>query len=189
MTTTKIILAILSSSVLSAVLTSFINWRIHNSNYKKDYYKKLLDKRLDAYESLNTLIINLSSVVYTEKGFIQALFCGTIGFKVFNSELHKAIDKSFWLDDLTSHKLTELSAFIFNNVSGCIDDNLEEDILTQKYLELGIKYYNEIEDYKNFLKETMNKELKELYKINNFFNDNRGGNKTYPVYEKEINKK
>ncbi|SFR62321.1 hypothetical protein SAMN04488010_1199 [Maribacter stanieri] len=52
----EIILAIISSSILSAIFTSIFNWRLHNSNYKKDYYKKILDKRLIAYESLNMLI-------------------------------------------------------------------------------------------------------------------------------------
>lgn len=189
MNTTQIILAVFSSSVISAILSSFFNWKIHNSNYKKDYYKKLLDKRLDAYENLNSITNRLSDIVYTEKGVIHGLFCGTLGFDNFTLELKKIMDKSFWLDDITSHKLTELGAFLFNNVSGYIDDSLAEEILENKYIELGIQHFEKIQEFKLELKYHMNKELKSLHKIDSFFNDNRGGNKTYPLYEKKIAKK
>ena len=189
MTTAEIILAIISSSVISAILTSYFNWRLHNSNYKKDYYKKLLDKRLDAYESLNTLTNRLSDIVYTESGMIHGLFCGSQGFSYFTSELHKTQEKSFWLDDVTGHKLTELGAFLFNNVSSFIDDSLPEEVLKEKYIELGIQHFEKINEFKDTLKYFINNELKGLYKIDDFFDDNRVGSKTYPLYEKEINKK
>ncbi|WP_034043985.1 hypothetical protein [Wocania ichthyoenteri] len=188
MSTTEIILAILTSSVFSAILTSFFNWKLHNSNYKKDYYKKLLDKRLNAYEDLNRFINILSNIVYTEKGMIHGLFCGSVGFNHISSELRKTQEKSFWLDDITGHKLTELSVFLFNNVSGKIDDSLPEEVTREKYYELGIEHYQKIEEFKGTLKFFMNNELKRLYKVEDFFNDDRIGSKTYPVYEKEINK-
>lgn len=189
MSTTEIILAIFSSSVISAIMTSYFNWKIHNSNYKKDYYKKLLDKRIDAYENLNSVANRLSDVVYTESGMVHGLLCGKLGFDLFKTELHKTMNKSFWLDDVTQHKLTELSAFLFNEISGHIDDNWPEEQQNQKYVELGIQHFEKIEDFKKTIKFFLNNELKNLYKIDDFFDDNRGGKKTYPIYEKEINNK
>lgn len=189
MSTIEIILAIISSSVISAILTSYFNWRLHNSNYKKDYYKKLLDKRLDAYENLNILVKKLSEVVYTDKGMVHGLFCGKLGFGYFKTELHNTMNKNFWLDDITQHKLTELSAFLFNDVSGHIDDSWPEEVQNEKYIDLGIKHFEKIGEFEATLKYFLNNELKNLYKIDDFFNDNRGGTKTYPIYEKEINKK
>jgi hypothetical protein len=189
MSTTEIILAIISSSVISAILTSYFNWRIHNSNYKKDYYKKLLDRRLDAYESLNLITNLMSDIVYTEQGMVHGILCGELGFDNFKSNLSKMMNKNFWLDDVTGHKLTELNIFLFNEVSGYIDDSWPKETIHKKYIELGIKHYEKIEDFKSTLKYFLNNELKNLHKLDDFFKDNRVGNKTYPVYEKEINKK
>jgi hypothetical protein len=57
MTTSQIVLAILSSSFLSAGLTSLANYYIQKTNYKNEYYKKILDKRIFAYEEVETLLI------------------------------------------------------------------------------------------------------------------------------------
>ena len=189
MNTTEIILAIFSSSVISAILTSYFNWKIHNSNYKKEYYKKLLDKRIDAYESLHLLINKLSQKVNTEKGIVHGVFGGSEMFTFIMTIMHNAQEKSFWLDDVTGHKLTELNVFLINNVSSYIDDSLPEEVLKEKYIELGIMHYEKIDEFRDTLNYFMNKELKGLYKIDDFFDDNRIGSKKYPLYKKEINKK
>jgi hypothetical protein len=85
--------------------------------------------------------------------------------------------------------LTELGAFLFNNVSSYIDDSLPEEVLKEKYIKLGIQHFEKINEFKDTLKYFINNELKGLYKIDDFFDDNRVGSKTYPLYEKEINKK
>lgn len=189
MSSIEIILTILSSSVLSAVLTSFFNWRIHNSNYKKDYYRKILDKRLEAYESLNNLINRLSDIVYIEKGVVHALLCNSKSFDYIISQYHIAMEKRYWFGEETGHKLTEFGVFLFNEISGQIDDSLPEEVLDQKYIELGIQHFDKISEFKQSLKYTVNNELKKLYKIDNFFDDNGKNSTTYPIYEKAINNK
>lgn len=188
MSTTEIILAILSSSVISAVLTSYFNWRIHNSNYKKDYYKKILDKRLDAYETLNSFTSRLSDVVYVEKGVVHGLLCSSESFNFIITKFHLTMEKSYWFAEETGHKLTELGVFLFNEVSGYVDDSLPEDELDRKYLELGIKHFDKINEIKESLKKSANQEMKKLYEINSFFENNGKDSKSYPVYEKAIDK-
>lgn len=178
-------MSIISSSVLSAVLTSYFNWKLHDSNYKKDYYKKLLDKRLDAYESLNNLTTKLSTKVHTEHGMVHGLLCGSIGFDDFTNELRNTQKKSFWLDNITSHKLTELGTYLFNNVSCKIDDSLPEDEQQEKYLKLAVEHYNNIEDFKGTFRYFLNNEIKNLHNLDAFFNDSRKTPEKYPVNEKE----
>jgi len=188
MSTTETILAILSSSVLSAMLTSYFNWRIHNSNYKKDYYKKILDKRLDAYESLNALTKTLSSIVYFEQGFVHGIVSSTTSFEHFMFTFHSTLEKSHWFADRTTHKLTEFGAFLFNEISGYIDDTLPEDDLNKIYKELAYIHFEKISQFNASLKEMVNTDLKNLHKVDDFFDKNGKNSKTYPLYEKEINK-
>lgn len=59
----KLIITILTSSVIGAVVSSlFSEWQKRN-DYKRDYYKKIIDHRIEAYEKLS---IYLDSV-WTKK--------------------------------------------------------------------------------------------------------------------------
>jgi hypothetical protein len=55
MVISEIITLIISSSVLSAFLTGFVNLRIQNLNFKSEYYKKLIERRIDAQEQILSL--------------------------------------------------------------------------------------------------------------------------------------
>ncbi len=184
MNTTQILLAILSSSVLSAILTSYFNWRIHNSNYKKDYYKKILDKRLDAYESMNVLINRLSDIVYTEKGVVHGMVSSQKSYDFLFSILHSTMEKNYWLSDKTGHKLTEFGIFLFNNITSQINDNLSEEQLNQEYMRLAIANFEQISEFKQSLKNMVNLDLQNLYNVDEFFSKNGKDSTTYPLYEK-----
>ncbi|MCF2875391.1 MULTISPECIES: hypothetical protein [unclassified Tenacibaculum] len=185
---TQLILAVLSSSVLSAALTAFINYKINESNYKKDYYKKLINKRIDAYEDFYELVNFMSDLVYVEKGtIIHGFMFNEHLYGLFKSKLIKVMNKSLWLDDVTSSKLTELNAFLYNEVDGHIDDLLSDEIKNKKYVNFGVKHFDKFQDIKGTFRFFLNNELKNLYKLEDFFKDNRSGDKSYPIYEKEIN--
>lgn len=189
MNTTQTILAILSSSVLSAILTSYFNWRIHNSNYKKDYYKKILDKRLDAYESINILINRLSDIVYTEKGVVHGMVSSQKSYDFLFTILHTTMEKSYWLSDKTGHKLTEFGIFLFNNITSYIDINLPEEQLDGEYISLALTNFEQISEFNQSLKSMVNFDLQNLYNVDEFFSKNGKDSTTYPLYEKETKKK
>jgi hypothetical protein len=67
MTTEQIVLAILSSSLISGVLGAFIAGRYNllakQNEYVNDYYKFVLTKRIAAYEQLENLIVGISTSV------------------------------------------------------------------------------------------------------------------------------
>lgn len=183
MSTLQIILAVISSSVLSSILISFINWKIHNSNYKKDYYKKILDKRLDAYESLNSLIKKLSNHTILDNCIIHTIFLDDEFFLDFFIQLVKTIDFSFWLNHKTNSKLTELNVFIYNNIHSKISNNLSTEEKNRLYNELGEKHYDEIKIFKSYLVNRMNLDLINLYNVENFFEDSKKESKEFPVYK------
>jgi hypothetical protein len=116
MTTTQIILAVLSSSVLSAVLTSLANYYIQKSNYKNEYYKKILDKRIYAYEEVESLLIKTRlHLLDHENQLIYSYLFDTI------EELDKTIyaiafvnKNSIWLSSDIGWSLTELNTELMN---------------------------------------------------------------------------
>ena len=92
------------------------------------------------------------------------------------------------LDNITQNKLTELNAFLFNEVDKHINDNWSEEVQNKKYTELSIKHFEKIQDFKKTIKFFLNNELKNLYKLDDFFDDNRDEKKKYPVYSNKITK-
>lgn len=50
---------ILTSSVVGAVVSSLFSEWLKRNDYKRDYYKKIIDKRIATYERLATVITNV----------------------------------------------------------------------------------------------------------------------------------
>ena len=49
-------------SCLGALITGIVNWRLSNKSYKDDYYKKVLDKRIEAYEKVEYFIDHIFGI-------------------------------------------------------------------------------------------------------------------------------
>lgn len=47
---------VLTSSVLAASLTSGVNWFLQRNNFKNDYYKKVIEYRIRAYDEVTELL-------------------------------------------------------------------------------------------------------------------------------------
>lgn len=53
-------LVVLITPLLTGIITFWVNRNTKNIDYKNDYYKKILDKRINAYEALINLVFNLN---------------------------------------------------------------------------------------------------------------------------------
>lgn len=186
MTTSQIIAAIISSSVLSAALTSFVNWLLHNSNYKKDYYKKILEKRFDAFEKVKDLAGQLSFQTQLDNYVIPAIFFNKEYYDRFIISLASTIDSSFWLDISTSSKLTELNVFLLNNITNNIDYEWDIDKINQTYNELGGNHSENIRLFRKELQTLVNKELKNLHKVERFFTKKIESEKSFAVLQSKF---
>lgn len=184
MTTTEIILAIISSSVLASTLTSLFNWFIHRSNYKNEYYKKILDRRLDAYEKFNKIVGKLSMHTQLDNTVIPTICFSRILFSDFVVSLALTIDLSYWLSSETSTKLTELSVYLLNNISNNIKDNLSPDEAEIVYHQLGNEHIEKLRSFRKELQSLMSKDLRDLYKVKKFFKPDKS-NTTFAVFKKE----
>lgn len=56
MTWQEMVTIIFGSGILSAIITLVGEYFFKNTDYKQDYYKKIIDKRLEAYEDLDKFI-------------------------------------------------------------------------------------------------------------------------------------
>ena len=139
MDTGPIVTLLLTSSLISAGLTSLIAWRINKANYKREYYKKLLDKRLDACEYAESLVRVLSGFIQTKSGALcpMVLAGGESDWAHFLAQILQVGSKSFWLSTETSGIITEINVFLINGIENLInpygdyDEELQRFVISQ----------------------------------------------------------
>lgn len=52
--------AVVSSAVISTIISNLCLWWHKKNDYKRDYYKKIIDKRIATYEKLSALLVEIS---------------------------------------------------------------------------------------------------------------------------------
>ncbi len=118
MTPEQIVLAILSSSLISGVLGAFIagqySLRAKRNDYVNDYYKMVLTKRVAAYEKLEELIVGLStSVLDKDNRPHHWLFTEVDPWSKAFKLLLDTTSQSLWLSDELFAKTRDLNYLFF----------------------------------------------------------------------------
>jgi len=114
MTTEKIILTILTSSVITAFLTAYFQKRLQKSDYKLKYFEKVTEKRLASYELANQ-VTSFLKVMTAENSSPWPFIMGSIEiYNDFMTKLAMTTMHNIWFSDLLSNKLTELNVYLKN---------------------------------------------------------------------------
>lgn len=124
-------------------------------DYKNDYYKKIIDKRLNAYDTLGELLHYFDKIteVMQEKGKeIHFDFKDKDKDKI-KVKISEVIKCRNWLDKETNIKVTDFVNYIEN----IIDENI-----------IGGKKCEQIINDKNIIEEMINNDFKKLHKIDKF---------------------
>lgn len=177
----KIISIIITSSVLAAIMTSLFNIIIQNLNYKKDYYKKIIDKRIEALEYIIDLTNQLKIMTHLENGQIcnNIFMQGEESYNYFMIRLALSTNYSFWLDDSLNEALLELNIFLKENIESKIN---EESDLTNQFMLLGTKNLDCIRDFRNKIESQLLVEFSMLQKIKPFIKKkNKTENKSFLI--------
>jgi len=128
---------------------------IKKYEYKKDYHKKIIDRRLNAYDTLGELLHYFDKItaVMQEKGKeIHFDFKDKDKDKI-KVKISEVIKCRNWLDKETNIKVTDFVNYIEN----IIDENI-----------IGGKKCEQIINDKNIIEEMINNDFKKLHKIDKF---------------------
>ncbi|MFT3884614.1 MAG: hypothetical protein QM724_04035 [Flavobacteriales bacterium] len=177
-----LLVLLLGSSLLSAGLTSWISWLISKANYKREYYKKLIDRRLDAYEHVEGIINSLSTLVHTDEGGLCPFVCagGEARWTSFLFDVLKTGSKSVWLGHEISGLMTELNTFMLNDIA----NHLAETGDNTEHLErLGIMHREAFRQRRTKLQEVLYRDLKDLSNIKAFVERKRKA-QNFPLFPK-----
>lgn len=185
---TKLIITVLTSSVVGAVVSSlFSEWQKRN-DYKRDYYKKIIDKRMNAYEKLQDYIgyiaISRSIKNLDENESIHD------GIKIYDcfykkENLSEALEETLnimkyapWLSDDIVNSLYEINKILYRAIEIINQPSaknleyydLKTNILTNEYwyLNIGQKVYNEMYANITIIKKGLLKDITRLDDVEDF---------------------
>jgi len=181
MTSSQIILTIISSSLVSTILAVITNWIIHRSSYKNDYYKKILDKRISAYENINHIISKMLIHTKLDNSVIPTVFFSYEYYTEFALLLGTNLDHSFWISNEMANKLTEINVYLINNVENKIDNTKNTNDLDTEYQNIGIIQFEQFRIFRKELQKIMNNDFKRLHKLNSFFKSKEDTKNTFGV--------
>ena len=180
----------LTSSLFSAVVTTGANYYFKKQDYKRDYYKKIIDKRLKAYEELETFMggFCLKHEVYNpildknEVKSFEVLHCFTYedGLKKANTDLLEVLKHSLWFSDEISENLSKINAFVcevgiaIEDPSSPIISEINKSDLLGKLkgddliVYMGHIIFDDMQKHLNALGAAINNDLKEMHNVEKF---------------------
>ncbi|MGB3869383.1 MAG: hypothetical protein WA937_07975 [Flavobacteriales bacterium] len=170
MNTVSIIGLVLTSSVLAAGISSLVSWRISTLNYKREYYKKLIDRRLAAFDEVEKVVADLNTFVQRQDGTLCPFMClgGPIRWDAFRFKLFSAQENRLWLGKKTSSSLTDLNVFVID-----FDSEVTGNSAPQNALEvLGAANASRFREFKYRLHDAINEDLREMTDISSFLKKN-----------------
>jgi hypothetical protein len=169
METSEIIALVVSSSVLSAILSGFVNLRIQNLNYKREYYKKLIERRIHAQDQILNLFNELRIQVKLDNGILCNRICAT-GEEYFDSFVRliaTSVNISFWLSEDLSGILLDFNIFLLNEITHEIQGQNKNE-REKSLVNLGILHHEKLREFRSKLERQLMKDFAGMSNVNSF---------------------
>lgn len=157
-----LITTLLTSAVVSAPISFFISKHLKDQDYQNEYFKIVLQKRLEAYEGIAKILLILKNVKYNEIGMYFDIFSnGKEYFYEFKDEINSTLPSysHLYTPDITN-KISELSTYL--------DQIKVRNTSKEELKHLGIEYYEEILHLGMKIEEQYQKDLLTLHQIETF---------------------
>ncbi|MBH8559858.1 hypothetical protein [Hymenobacter negativus] len=164
-------------AALASLTSAYIALKSKDKDFKNDYYKKMIDKRLSAYDDIESILNNLSHVVNVEKlvnkkpesvGAIFKFFESDESFHAFMNKLQSVIHKGFWLSTGCKNEIID-----FYNKLSEIGKELKvyenQNFNRDELINAGLKYYNSIDKVRIRVYLLMVEEIIEIQNVEKFF--------------------
>ena len=145
----EIITLVVSSSVLSAVLTISFNFVISNINYKREYYKKIIERRINAQDKAIALTNEIRTQIKLTNGPLCNKICasGEEYLKSFVISLPETVNHSLWLSNKLADIILEFNVFIYNEILAEIKGD-KQDERDDSLIEIGLRNHEKIRNFR-----------------------------------------
>ena len=156
----------LIAGTVSALISYFFSIRLKKIEFRNNYFKEIIERRLDAYNEIDVFVSLLKAVIVDDNtGEAYHFILGQTSQKFIEAQknLQQSILKSLWIEEKTSSKLEEINYLFFNII---LEINNKKD---DEVIKVGKKYYKRISDLRFDLENCLREDLFNLHKIDRIF--------------------
>ncbi|MDB5136722.1 MAG: hypothetical protein JWP37_3325 [Mucilaginibacter sp.] len=170
---TTIITAIITSSVLAAALTKASDYFFNRIDYKRDYYKKIIDKRLEAYDILNkSLYVSNGNILNSDSTKYNIIYSSAKDFYLFGGSVQDAANLRIWYSMETANNLMEfINYFSLSSVNAKVSIYTSDEVFHQ----FGIESFNRFDELKNKLEASIMKDFASLENVPKYLESFKSG--------------
>jgi hypothetical protein len=159
-TTVQLFTLLVSSSVLAALISFAGNHILAQLQFRRDYFKEIIHKRLNAYEQVDELIGILRLTTYDESGRIaHVLFLNKAIYDRATFVAATAIGLSLYVSVSIRDMLSEISVILTKRPDNASDRDL---------FELGVLHREELANLRQKLEHLVASDLLKLDKVHRF---------------------
>jgi hypothetical protein len=180
-TANSIFLAALSSTVISAVISAIIlgifNLRTKRSEYVNEYHKLILQRRITAYEHIETLIFLIKTAVIDTDGDhhpYHHVFAQENPQQILHGLLGNIMIHSLWLSKEAFESTRKLNILLFS----LLDNGLGA-------VEFGKTHYQQIVYIREELEDILAEDMRTLHQVDRFLKSKKTGHSDFQIVKLE----
>lgn len=169
---------ILGSAVVSTLITNVCVYFQRESDYKRDYYKKIIDKRIAAYEKLSSLLVEITVTSgIMEEGGIEVgstykIFKDSDSAILINKKIIDVASDLYYYSPEVGAILKEINSKSIEYLKQVERDCKDEINYERDCLSWGSIFSNELQEMTENIKIEIAKDMLTLYEVENFLKKN-----------------
>jgi hypothetical protein len=164
-TLAELVALLISSSVLAALISIAGNQFLAQLQFKRDYYKEIIAKRLNAYQQIDELIGILRMTTYDDKGRIaHALFVNKHFYDRATMLSATAIALSLYLSEQICDSVSKINFSLLK---------LPGNATESQAFEIGVTQRKQISELRRKLEHQVGWDLLELHRVKRFLKAKR----------------
>ncbi|MEP5612040.1 MAG: hypothetical protein ABJP45_07305 [Cyclobacteriaceae bacterium] len=148
--------------------------RIQNLNYKREYYKKIIEKRIEAQEAILALIYELRIQVKLDSGVMCNRICAD-DYEFFNNfvvSLAMSVRSPFWLSDKLNGTMLKFNIFLLNEIESIVN-KLEPQEQKEALEQLGTAHLEKLREFRTQIENQLKSDFANMSNVKSFIRSKR----------------
>lgn len=156
------------STIVSCIATLIINSVSQKKMFKNDYYKKVLNKRMNAYQYIDNQLKTMKITTLDEDAKpYHSMFYGDQDYIAANqNDMMLARVSGLWLSSNMENALSGLNKVLYE-INSNITDDINNNVVVAK------NYYSQLADARDIVENQMRKDMLELYDVKGFLKEKK----------------
>ncbi len=163
---TELIVSIISVTgvIFSALVAYITSLKVQRNNYRDEYFKTIIAKRLEAYECINTQLMVMRLLVFDDddRKYYHIFFDnGANKLLEYQNNLHHAAARSIWFSAEMIDAIGKLYS-IFYEINNLITDDRDQNV------EIGKNYHERLRSAQLNVSKVLVADMASLHKVKKF---------------------